>query len=101
MSSEDNSIIWHSALRTLLLGVGLMNNLTEAGVQLRQLESELPNLLAQNQQLPPDFQGMTYEECIRQVRYSRSFYDDLGRMLQKYNLVVTEGEKNNGTKSCG
>ena len=77
-----------------------MNNLTEAGVQLNQLESELPNLLTQDKKLSSELQVMTCDEIIRQMKYFQSFYDNLGKVLQQYNLLVMEGEKNNCDKSC-
>lgn len=80
---------WPEILRVLLIGNGIINNLVEPGIQLAELEHELPRLRKWLEgDLPEELRESSNEELIRQAGYLGQFAGRLNHVLRQVEALT-------------
>lgn len=84
---------WAKALEIMFLGNGIINNLAEPRVQLKELLKQKGEigLLLDDPDLSADKKELFREELRRQSGYIAAFYDSLGELITAYE-ECTKGE---------
>lgn len=102
MSGSSNNLEWPDVLRALFLGGGVMNNLVEPGIQLEELEKELPGVGRWFKgAVPEDLREVTREELTRQAVYFKNFNVKLNRVLEQIERILDGGGDESAWQAAG